>query len=280
MKIKNLKESVCRLFVIEFNKKYSSNTTSHLAGDLKACLKLAVKENAIRNNPFDFTVTKLIKKSPPRKIITKEELDRFIEFLKGTKGAFYIPHIVFLKETGLRISEFAGLSTEVIDFEKKCIKIDCQLQSMGGEYRLAPPKTSRSVATIPLTPRACEALSVLLSYNEAKDYFEIKYNNETRHLFVLKKRAKAPMGSGNIKSAFQFYVEMYNEKHPDDFIYFSPHQLRHLAATTYIQDGVPITFVKELLRHQNIQTTINTYTHIGVQDLIDYFDKHYSSIQD
>ena len=41
-----------------------------------------------------------------------------------------------------------------------------------------------------------------------------------------------------------------------------PHMFRHTHATDLVEAGVDVSFIKDRLGHANIQTTINTYTHI------------------
>lgn len=47
---------------------------------------------------------------------------------------------------------------------------------------------------------------------------------------------------------------------------FSPHKLRHTAATLMYQGGVDMLALKEILGHENVSTT-QIYTHINQQQL-------------
>ena len=42
------------------------------------------------------------------------------------------------------------------------------------------------------------------------------------------------------------------------------HDLRHVAATTLLQAGVPMPVVSRILGHSSIQITVDTYGHVTV----------------
>lgn len=52
---------------------------------------------------------------------------------------------------------------------------------------------------------------------------------------------------------------------------FSPHQLRHSAATNLLRAGVPLAMVARLLNHANIQTTLR-YARLGDDELRSWLD--------
>src|SRR5487761_1754184 len=47
---------------------------------------------------------------------------------------------------------------------------------------------------------------------------------------------------------------------------FTPHQFRHSYATGLLRRGVPAEVVQHLLGHASISTTIDTYSHLGIED--------------
>jgi integrase/recombinase XerD len=49
-------------------------------------------------------------------------------------------------------------------------------------------------------------------------------------------------------------------------IEFTPHQFRHSYATGLLRRGVRIEVVQHLLGHASISTTIDTYSHLGIED--------------
>ena len=49
-------------------------------------------------------------------------------------------------------------------------------------------------------------------------------------------------------------------------IEFTPHQFRHSYATGLLRRGVPAEVVQRLLGHASVSTTIDTYSHLGIED--------------
>ena len=51
-----------------------------------------------------------------------------------------------------------------------------------------------------------------------------------------------------------------------DSTQYSPHKLRHTAATLMLQNGVDVRTLQELLGHENLNTT-QIYTHVTNENL-------------
>ena len=67
--------------------------------------------------------------SVTREAITRKQERQFLEFIKNDKHfCRYYEGIYILFHTGLRISEFVGLTVSDIDLEKGIINVDHQLQ--------------------------------------------------------------------------------------------------------------------------------------------------------
>lgn len=49
-------------------------------------------------------------------------------------------------------------------------------------------------------------------------------------------------------------------------IEFTPHQFRHSYATELLRRGVAVEVVQHLLGHASISTTVDTYSHLGIED--------------
>lgn len=129
------------------------NTIRTLKGVVKPAFKMAVDDDLIRKNPFEFMLTTIIvNDSATREAITKNQEMAFLEFVKNDKHfSRYYDAIYILFNTGLRISEFAGLVISNIDFENGKIKVDHQLQRKRNmEYVIESTKTSNGVRYIPM----------------------------------------------------------------------------------------------------------------------------------
>ena len=68
------------------------------------------------------------------------------------------------------------------------------------------------------------------------------------------------------KAAVEKLVKKYLMKAGLDSTQYSPHKLRHTAATLMLQNGVDVRTLQELLGHENLNTT-QIYTHVDNDNL-------------
>ena len=107
---------------------YSSIKT--VRGVVRPAFQMAADDDLIRKNPFDFQLaTVVVNDSVTREAITRKQQRAFLEFVKNdTYFCQYYEGIYILFHTGMRISEFVGLTISDIDFVNRKINVDHQLQ--------------------------------------------------------------------------------------------------------------------------------------------------------
>ncbi|WP_270620250.1 tyrosine-type recombinase/integrase, partial [Streptococcus pasteurianus] len=95
---------------------------------LKASFYMAIQDDCIRKNPFEFKLSDVLEDDTEQKVIlTPEQEERLLAFMEKDKiYSKYYDEVVLLLETGLRISEFCGLTTH-IDMQNRILNIDHQL---------------------------------------------------------------------------------------------------------------------------------------------------------
>ena len=101
-----------------------------IRGVVRPAFQMAVDDDLIRKNPFEFQLaTVVVNDSVTREAITRKQERAFLEFVKQDKHfSKYYEGIYILFKTGLRISEFVGLTISDIDLEKGVINVNHQLQ--------------------------------------------------------------------------------------------------------------------------------------------------------
>lgn len=84
----------------------------------------------LRKNPFEFELASVIvNDSVTREAITRKQQRDLLKFIQEDKHfSRYYDAIYILFHTGLRISEFCGLTVSEIEFGEMRIKVDHQLQ--------------------------------------------------------------------------------------------------------------------------------------------------------
>jgi len=98
----------------------------------------------IRKNPFEFElVTVLVNDSVRREAVSREVERKFLKFVyEDTHFSRYYEGIYILFKTGMRISEFCGLTISDIDFKNHSINVNHQLQKRATVgYYIEEPKT-------------------------------------------------------------------------------------------------------------------------------------------
>ena len=142
------------------------STIHTIRGILRPAFRMALDDDLIRRNPFDFELaTVIVNDCVTREAITREEERKYLEFVKQDKHfSRYYEGIFILFNTGLRISEFIGLTTKNIDFKHHKIIVDHQLiGSSKMQYIIEAPKTESGVREIPMSEEVEEAFRAILA---------------------------------------------------------------------------------------------------------------------
>ena len=137
---------------------------------------MALDDDLIRRNPFEFELaTVIVNDSVTREAITREQERKYLEFVKNDAHfKRYYEGIFILFKTGLRISEFVGLTIKNIDFTNHKIIVDHQLiRTSDMTYMIEAPKTESGVREIPMTPDVEDAFRTIIK-NRKKPKVEPK----------------------------------------------------------------------------------------------------------
>lgn len=130
-----------------------------IRGVLRPAFRMAVENDWIRKNPFDFELaTVVVNDSVTREALTRKQERRFLEFVKADRHySRYYEGIFILFKTGLRISEFRGLTIADIDFGARRIRVERQLQRTSDmRYVIQAPKTEKGIRFVPMSDEVAE----------------------------------------------------------------------------------------------------------------------------
>lgn len=91
---------------------------------------MAVDDDILVKNPFGFQLAGvLVNDAVTREVIYKDQMRKFLKFVHDDVAyCKYYEVVYILFHTGMRISEFCGLTLKDIDLEKMTVNIDHQLQ--------------------------------------------------------------------------------------------------------------------------------------------------------
>ena len=180
-------------------------------------------------------------------------------FVKSDKVYYkYYDELIILLGTGLRISEFCGLTESDIDFENRTISVDHQLQYSGKKsYRIETTKTDNGIRKIPMSDRVLEALQRVLQNRKNSNFTVDGYTG-----FLFLTRNGTPQACINYNAMFRKLVEKYNKNHEEALpAVTTPHTLRHTFCTNMANAGMNPKALQYLMGHANITMTLNYYTH-------------------
>lgn len=233
---------------------------------IKPAFQIAVEDDLIRKNPFDFQFANIIiNDSSIRESITEHQENQFLDFIKhDNRYSKYYDSIFILFNTGLRISEFCGLTLTDIDLENRKININHQLQRTT-DMRLIIVKTKTASGTrqLPMTDDVYECFKRIIK-NRKKVKIEPMIDGYTGFLHL--DRNGNPMITTHWDRFFERIVKKYNQTHEIQMPKITPHVCRHTYCSNMAKSGMNPKTLQYLMGHSNINVTLNTYTHIGFED--------------
>ena len=153
-KIRHIRTSDAKLFLIRLQdagKGYS--TVKTVRGVLRPAFQMAVDDDILNKNPFGFQLAGVVvNDSVTREAISREQMRQFLKFVHDDNCyCKYYEVVYILFHTGMRISEFCGLTLNDIDLENRVINIDHQLQRTSDmKYYVESTKTDAGKRKLPL----------------------------------------------------------------------------------------------------------------------------------
>lgn len=244
---------------------YSSIHT--IRGVLRPAFQMAVDDDLIRRNPFDFQlVTVIVNDSVTREAVTHDVKRKFLEFVKNDKHfCKYYEGIYILFYTGMRISEFTGLTIKDIDLDGRTINIDHQLQrTVEMEYIIEPTKTGAGTRVIPMSNDVWECFRHIIEHRK-KPKVEPMIGGKTGFLYLDKN--DMPMVAMHWEHYFQHIVKKYNDTYKVQIPKITPHVCRHTYCSHCASSGMNPKHLQYLMGHSDIGVTLNTYTHIDFDNV-------------
>lgn len=154
-KIKDIKISDAKMWFVELqNGGRGHSSINNIRGVVRPAFQMAVDDDLLLKNPFNFKIQDVIKNDSQKRIsVTPEQQERFLEFVQTDKHYNkYYDAVYILFHTGLRISEFCGLTLADIDMKERIIHVDHQLLRLSDmEYVITQTKTDCGVRDLPMT---------------------------------------------------------------------------------------------------------------------------------
>ena len=207
-----MKTSDAKLFLIKLQtdgKRHS--TVKTVRGVLRPAFQMAVDDDYLNKNPFGFQLAGVVvNDSVTRQAITRDQMRKFLKFVHDDNVyCKYFEAVYILFHTGMRISEFCGLTIKVLDMENRVINIDHQLQRTSRmEYVIEKTKTNAGTRKIPMTEEVFRCFQAILEDREAP-LVEKMVGGYTGFLYLDK--TGMPEVAMHWEHRFNHMVNRYNE---------------------------------------------------------------------
>lgn len=267
-KISAIKTSDAKLFLIrlqqEDGRSYSWIHT--IRGVIRPAFQMAVDDDVLIKNPFDFQLANvLINDSVTREAITKDEMNKFLKFIRDDNVYWkYYDAVYILFHTGMRISEFCGLTLADIDLEKKIVNIDHQLLRDSNSVKyIQTTKTNAGMRKLPIKEDVAECFHRIIE-GRPKVEFEKMVDGYVGFLCI--DEDGEPLVAMHWEHRFRHMVGRYNSIFRVQMPAITPHVCRHTYCSNQAKAGMSPKTLQYLMGHSDIGVTLNTYTHLGLED--------------
>lgn len=245
---------------------YAYKTINNYKRSLKASFYLAIQDDYVRKNPFDFALNTVIEDdTTPREALTEEQEEKLLSFVR--KDRVYKKHydaIVILLKTGLRISELCGLTSQDIDFQNEVIHVNHQLlNNKETGYYIETPKTKSGVRDVPMSEEVKQAFERIMAERKKSEPIEI--DGYSGFLFLNGKGY--PMTNAYYTATFSNLTKKYNKCHEDSLPKITPHILRHTFCTRLANRNMNPKSLQYIMGHSNISITLNLYAHASAESV-------------
>ncbi len=271
-KINEISKYDAKAYLVELQNagvRYSS--LHNIRGVLRPAFRMAEDNDWIRKNPFDFEFSEVVVND----MITREALDRdtqkrFMDFVKNDNhynryyDCFYI-----LIHTGLRISEWCGITIEDIDLVEGTLNVNKQLQRTSDmRYIIVETKTNAGIRVLPLEDGVIEAFKRILDKRPKYGKEPVVKGSDGKEYkgFLYLDKNNLPLVAQHWEKHMQLAVQKHNRIYKNELPSITPHILRHTFCTNCARSGMNPKTLQYLMGHSDIGVTLNTYTHLKYED--------------
>ena len=268
-RIDTIKLSDAKTWLIKLQDDGRGYSSIHsIRGVVRPAFQMAVDDDLINKNPFEFQLaTVVVNDSVTREAITRKQQREFLRFIKEDEHfCKYYDGIYILFHTGLRVSEFVGLTINDIEFDKERIKVDHQLQrTRNMEYVILTPKTEKGERYVPMQKDVADCFRRIIQ-NRKHPKIEPMIDGYSGFLFLDKN--DMPMVALHWEKYFQHIREKYNSIYKAQMPCITPHVCRHTFCSNMAKSGMNPKTLQYIMGHSDIGVTLNTYTHLQFEDAL------------
>ena len=223
-------------------------------------------EDILVKNPFGFQLAGvLVNDAVTREAISKDQMRKFLKFVHDdVVYCKYYEVVYILFHTGMRISEFCGLTLKDIDLENRTVNIDHQLQRTSDmRYIIETTKTDAGTRVLPITEDVAQMFQAIIEDRNAP---KVEKSIDGYSGFLFYDDNGMPLVAMHWQHRFNHMVGRYNDIYRVQMPNITPHVCRHTYCSNMAKSGMNPKTLQYLMGHSDISVTMNVYTHIGFDD--------------
>lgn len=235
-------------------------------------LNYALLIGLIDTNPMKLLKLPRQKKSAPsphgENFFDSVELKHFLECCEDYGNIKFHAFFRLLAFTGIRRGEALALTWEDFNFKSKKVTISKTVTVDEDNNRIiSDPKTGESHREISIDKKTAD-LMMNWRTKQRTEYLKKGINTNHKEQLVFTTYPDNKLHHGTTANDWLNTLERkYRFKH------ITVHGFRHTHCSLLFEAGTPIQVVKERLGHNNINTTMNIYTHVTKKAEEDVADK-------
>lgn len=242
----------------------SKRSIQHCHLILKQAFKQAVKSGILGKNIFD-----AVDAPKPTRVEFQTWSESDVQkFLKASRTSPYYTFFALAIFTGMRMGEILALRWQDCSLTEGFLQVRRTYSYTGKGYKIEEPKTQKGNRRIAIS-------DTVVSLLEEHKNLQIKQRDKIASIWqendlVICTSLGTPFLQSNLRKHFKLLCKSSGV--PSIRI----HDLRHTHASLLLMQGTHPKIVQERLGHADIQTTLNTYSHVlpGLQEeAIKRFDK-------
>lgn len=227
----------------------ADSTVRSIYGVLRLALDVAVRDSLLARNPAAQVQRPGLKRQEARYLGG----DEVTKLLAAARSSRYWPALVLIAGTGIRRGEACGLAWDAVDLDAGTMRIASTVSRVGGELVTAEPKTERSRRMVPLSPALVKLLKAHRTEQAAE---QLRAGDQWQASgVVFATEFGGPVDPRNLLRVVQVAADTAKLEG------VGTHTLRHAAAVGWLESGVHIKAVADLLGHGSIAVTGDIYGH-------------------
>ena len=219
---------------------------------------MAVDDDILVKNPFGFQLAGvLVNDAVTREAISKDQMRKFLKFVHDdVVYCKYYEVVYILFHTGMRISEFCGLTLKDIDFENRTVNIDHQLQRTSDmRYIIETTKTDAGTRVLPIIEDVAQMFQAIIEDRNAP---KVEKAIDGYSGFLFYDDNGMPLVAMHWQHRFNHMVGRYNDIYRVQLPNITPHVCRHTYCSNMAKSGMNPKTLQYLIDEKNRNAYFDT----------------------